>query len=574
MIGNFLWLTARSLKNRLLHQLRRLKKPRYLISALVGMAYIWMVFLRNAVREHEMRTFGLTAEIGALLFTILLFGALLLPWALPTSVAGLQFSEAEIQFLFPAPVSRRQLLLYKVIRSQLQLLFSTVLFGLLIFRHSNLVGIWFTFNALNVYFMMVSFGRARLRQAGIGWLPRIGMVLAVLAGTVALVVSRFGPAVRTVLLGLLQKQQLGAATKVVTDAISWAPLHAILFVPSMLARPLSARTPIELAISLLPALSLAVVSFFIMVRLDYSFEETSVDLSKKKAARIEQARGGLAALDGKVTFRRMPKPFTLGALGPPELAIFWKNLIAAGRVYSVRLLLILGIPFIFVVLNVFGGIGGAYDTMMSVIGILAFPFGFLYLFMGPLMLRNDLRADRERIETLKSYPLAGWRLVAAEVAAPTAIISAMAILFLALGFASVHDFLNFSAGQFVSGAVAAVLLIVGLVSLQVIIHNAIVIILPGWSRSDQSRGFITMGQNLVLMIGQLFTLGIALIPAALVIGIGAFIASSVGALGVQPIAVAAIPAAMLLWFEAWAAVHFLGAQFEKIDIGTDLDVPL
>ena len=48
---------------------------------------------------------------------------MILAWALPSDSGGLQFSEAEIAFLFPAPLRRRDLLLYKIIRAQPQALF-------------------------------------------------------------------------------------------------------------------------------------------------------------------------------------------------------------------------------------------------------------------------------------------------------------------------------------------------------------------------------------------------------------------------------------------------------------------
>ena len=53
-----------------------------------------------------------------------------LGWLLPFDSGLLDFSDAEIQFLFPAPVSRRALLIHRLIRSQIGLLFGGMIVGL------------------------------------------------------------------------------------------------------------------------------------------------------------------------------------------------------------------------------------------------------------------------------------------------------------------------------------------------------------------------------------------------------------------------------------------------------------
>ena len=52
-------------------------------------------------------------------------------WALPADSGGLEFSETEIAFLFPAPLRRRDILLYKILRAQPQALFSALIMTML-----------------------------------------------------------------------------------------------------------------------------------------------------------------------------------------------------------------------------------------------------------------------------------------------------------------------------------------------------------------------------------------------------------------------------------------------------------
>src|SRR6185295_13973761 len=63
---------------------------------------------------------------GALVLLVLA----LLAWCLPRERAALVFSEAEVAFLFPAPISRRGLIHFKLLRSQTAILFTTLILTL------------------------------------------------------------------------------------------------------------------------------------------------------------------------------------------------------------------------------------------------------------------------------------------------------------------------------------------------------------------------------------------------------------------------------------------------------------
>src|SRR5207302_2803135 len=90
-----------------------------------------------------------------------------LAWLFPSSSGLFEFSEAETQFLFPAPVSRRQLLLHRLLRSQVGMLFAALLpaflitspsasaglgFNAIMARLARGVGLWVLFVTLRVGF--------------------------------------------------------------------------------------------------------------------------------------------------------------------------------------------------------------------------------------------------------------------------------------------------------------------------------------------------------------------------------------------------------------------------------------
>jgi hypothetical protein len=177
---------------------------------------------------------------------------------------------------------------------------------------------------------------------------------------------------------------------------------------------------------------------------------------------------------------------------------------------------------------------------------------------------------------LKSYPIAGERLVAAEIAGPLTFVAAVEIMLLTVSMIILHAsnvpakvaFLG--SPQFV---IIALIFATPICAAQLLIRNAVPILLPGWAMRapDEQRGFIVMGQRVLMTAGNLLVLLFVLLPAACIVGPSLFIAERWfhGSAGV--VAIATVPAAALLFFEVWLGIRFLGAQFEKIDVTNEVD---
>jgi hypothetical protein len=112
-------------------------------------------------------------------------------WLFPLDSGLLEFSDAELQFLFPAPVTRRQLLIHRLLRSQIGMLFGAIVIGLAspsAFGFTRLrisVGVWILLVTGKIYFTGVTLARARLaagsaRIRRVAWLP-LGVMIAALA---------------------------------------------------------------------------------------------------------------------------------------------------------------------------------------------------------------------------------------------------------------------------------------------------------------------------------------------------------------------------------------------------------
>ena len=125
-----------------------------------------------------------------------------LAWVFPGTSSLLSFTEAETDFLFPAPVSRRQLLIHRVIRSQFGLLFAAMVPAFLFNAPGTTsiaamflraIALWIMFVTVRVYFAGVTMARARLGSADprarrAAWMPLAGTVAAL--GVVAVPLVR------------------------------------------------------------------------------------------------------------------------------------------------------------------------------------------------------------------------------------------------------------------------------------------------------------------------------------------------------------------------------------------------
>src|SRR5258706_14702884 len=189
MIDALIYLQYHSVKNRLLMRLRRLKQPKYLLFAIVGGAYFYFYFFRWVfMAGRGPRGFGGAGSVDLSSYetvgALALFTIILLAWLIPHERAALVFTEAEIAFLFPAPINRRGLIHFKLLRSQLAIFFTTILLTLLTRRMGGApwiraVGWWLILSTLNLHFLGSSFARTLLLDKGIANWQRRVFVLAV-----------------------------------------------------------------------------------------------------------------------------------------------------------------------------------------------------------------------------------------------------------------------------------------------------------------------------------------------------------------------------------------------------------
>jgi hypothetical protein len=570
-----------SLRNRILARLRRLKQIKYLVFTAVSLAYLLGVTRPwRAARVVGIMSEGSTpppyvlpaieAGIGLLLTFLCLFS-----WVWPRSRPALDFTETEVAFLFPAPLTRRQVIDYALLKKQAGVLFGafmTGFFALRAFAHSlvfAVLGLWLAFAVVQLHFMATGILRANLAGNRAAGLRRARGILAGIGVVVLAIASWAIFWLRPPLISELHDPaRLAAYLSAMADA---GPMGILLWPGRVLARVILAPGWLPFCGWLVPSFGLLAAHYFWVVRSDFAYEEASADQAARKAQHAAGGRGGRRARRLPALRRRRP-PFPLAASGRPEVALIWKNLIAAGRIYSLRNLALFA-PLIL------GGAalartylhGDVPRSLMAAFGIQAIIFAGILLLLGPTLLRSDLRSDLTKVSILKTLPLSGQALVLGEVLTPTILVTLLQTLLLAFGILLAPWPEGWSGIDLLALALAFLIQALPLNMLSALIQNAAVLLFPAWHAlgPDRARGFEAIGQRMLSSLLFLFALAVAYIPAGLIFGLGLWFAQPhFGWLAAPPLGlVAALPAAV----EAGFGVLLVGWVFERFDPSKELD---
>ena len=565
MVGAFLYLTACSFKNRLRRRLQRLREPRYVIGLVVGLLYFYVAFFRRSGRRHSPADVSAIAAIAApmqFLGSLFLLGTAVIAWLWPAGRPPLPFTRADVQFLFTAPVTRRQLVHYMLWRSQIAILFGSAI-ATLVMRPGSLAGgwtlmagLWVVLMTVRLHLMGVALRRLSLVAHGATGLARQWLPLAVVLGAI-------GALVASIVNAWPKLSALAGGDEIFSELqrLAGEGAAAVVLWPFRALVRLPAAASAEAFWAALPAaLALLALNYVWVLQSDAAFEEASAEHAEQQASRRYAPR---AAVRGPGA-----TPFTLAPDGPPETAILWKNLILVGRYLSLRTVVrLLPLIIVFAVIGRNQAAGG----VTAAIAAACLPLAALAVLLGPQMMRNDLRQDLARLALLKTWPVRGAAIVRGQVLAPTVVVTAVAwLLLLTAGFLGggltqgSREGSAFAAHR-VSFLAAGIVLAPAVILSQVVVQNGLAVLFPAWVAvgASRSRGIDAMGQRLLMIAGMLFALGVSLIPGVVAAVAFAFVAYQVT--GVILILLPAFIVALAVAGECWLAVEGLGRVLDRTD---------
>jgi ABC-2 type transport system permease protein len=572
----FCFYTYNSWKNAIVMRFRRLRQPKYLFGAIVGFLYFYFfVFMRAGSRRHGTAVWNPTADTIALMHTgatVVLFVLFLLAWIFPRERAALVFTEAEIAFLFPAPIGRRTLINFKLLRTQLVILISAIMFA--IFGRSwvsinpviRILGWWIVLATMGLHSLGSSFAVTRLTERGLTtWKRRVVVLLIVAIG-----VGVFGYytwSTAPAFPGTAANMNPSELQQYFLQLFSTGALYWLLLPFRVLLAPFFSTNWADFGVAIVPALVIFGVHYWWVMSANVAFEEASIELSRKNAEKVAAMRAGQWGVQKPTKAKR--SPFNLGTDGSPSIAILWKNLISSGQIFTRRFWFV--IIWLVVVTAMVSKGHMAWSFALTTFSAM---FTVMSLFIGPQMVRLDLRQDLPMIDVLKTLPMRGWQVVLGEVLAPAIILACVQWVLLATFLAASPDrfgALAFPFAMKLGCCVGAAIVLPFLDLIAVLLQNTGVVLLPAWFQFDKTapRGIETMGQQLILMVGQVLALTLCLIPAALAFGLILFLTHFALPFEIG-IVLGALAVAVVMCVEVAIAVRLLGGVFERFDLSTEL----
>jgi len=545
VIGVIIRLQAMTLRGRVVRSLRLLRQPKYLIGSLAAAAWLllWVgrPMLRSGV-EFEPPGFEMVRDemrpVVQMVTALVTSFALVLPWLWPWGRPGLRLREAELTLLLQAPLTRRQVIGYGLLKSAPGTVLTALILALVLGDGLRgqivlLAGLLPLFAFWSLHSKWRAMLSVRERES-----PAVRRCLWLVAGAGAVFLLALAgaalPFVRSIVAST--PPDFGSLVHDLS-ARAWPPLLRTLLLPGWLltAAPF-ARGPAETALAGLPLVLLAGLQLELVLRSRARFEERALEWARRTEARESAPRR--RAPGGSRLMRRW-QVFGLASAGRPEVAVLWKNLMRVSRLPLLRgagatAALCLG-------LGVIAGLLPAHTlvyTLLAVAGLVT--AGAAPLFTATW--NNDLRTELAHLELVRTWPLPAARLVLAEVASP-------ALLSFLLGLAGLGLALGGCLGAVLAAArgtlanvplapagsamgvgalgfpllvlVGAVPLLAGASFAMSALQNLATLFIPAWMirAPDANKGIAAFGRNLIVAPAMFLGFVLVLVPGAVLLGL-------------------------------------------------------
>lgn len=562
MSGALWYLIRTSAANRLRRQLTRLRQPRYALAFALGLLYFWFFFLRDN-GPRAMSDPAAFAGLGiAALFVV---AYLAWSWIVGSDRTALAFTRAEVALLFPAPIPRRGLILYKLARTQFGILVSVLVWSVILNRAgeplANVmrgIGLWVALTTLSLHRLGIGLRRAAAGEHGAGGLRRGLVPLAVFATAVGLVAWTFW-AQRA---AFADAPDARAWFDALVRTVGTAPASWALYPVRVAFDPVVVREPLAWLAAIAQALLLLALHVWWVLASDAAFEEAAAEASEKQARMLEQMRAqraGVATVRAKSVRRTLP----LAATGHPAVAILWKNALWVLRTHQLRGLLVAPALLLAAALWL---AGGSTRTAMLVTALAAV-LSAIFLLFGPATMRNDLRSDLLHLPMLKTLPISGRAIVLVQVLSGALVVTLPQLLCAAAAAVAMlraPEPPGIPAPVIAGVLVGAPALLLAVNVANFTLHNGLALLLPGWVKLGERgpTGIEATGQMMLVSGATLLALALLLLLPVAVGAVGYFAFAREMGTGVV---VALLAGSGVLGLEAWFLMRGLGRAFARVE---------
>lgn len=514
-----------------------------IFSAMIILSWLISVFVSAFATPRH----GMESELLQYVERFGPFGLLAYCMLMSVTAGGsspVNFSLTEVQFLFSAPFTRRQLLAYKLI-SQFLLTLPFGLFMTFATRSmsgsilSAFVGVVLILMFLQLFGMSVNFMASTLGELTYSRTRKLVFGVGVFLLAVAVVEILRAQAAPASLLELMERIEQSPVVQTLLTPLRW-------FVRALTAQYVWPDLVQWSAVALTVNVSLLVLVFV----LDASYLESAAVMSERRYERIQRARSGgiagAAVRTGKVRYTLPTMPW-LGGIGP----IAWRQLVAAMRGYRPLLVFTFafaaGILIPLIVSLTQENTDATLPWLLSGIGLfMSFVMSQLFAF--------DFRADVDRIEVLKTLPLPAWRIALGQMFTPVL-------------FATIFQISLVGAVYALFGSIgvlfAAVMVLAPPLNLLMTgVDNLLFLLFPTRMVQSTPGDLSQAGRSMLQMFAKMAALVVgAGVPV--LFGLGAFVA--LGENWIAAFAAAAVPC----YAVSLAPIPLVASAFRRFDVSRD-----
>jgi hypothetical protein len=469
LIPALLLYASRSARNQ---ALRRARDPRYLIGVVVVALYFYFVLSRT--RGVPAAPVGKDSIYFAVLLLLLVLGSLG-NWLLETRNHPLRLTQGERQLLIPAPLSSRELMAFKMVAVQPQLLWNAIILSVVIrsgFSSHFGVRLGAAYLVLlAIYVQRVGVALARAPSAGSLPASRNTVVALVRAWLVAsLIVALMQVAALAAKSGIFDLDKSGipfsAAGRLPWSAVPW-PFQALIL-------PAFAESGVAILSSFSGALLVLAVEIALLFRATPDWESVGTARTTEERRAGRRADKQLRATSGSLWQRTLSSTLTT-----PAAAIAWKNLFSVMRTQplSPQIAMVCGIPVLLAATLL-----PPLHRLTSFASGMASAWGAMLLFAGPHFIRNDLRLDLPKLRLLRTYPVTSREICIAEVGASVLVLTLLQFVLLLFSTLAllVNPVVPGHAGQKIALAIALACLLPGMNAINVSAQNIFALMFPRW----------------------------------------------------------------------------------------------
>lgn len=504
------YLAGRLYVNGARRRLSQLRKPRYLVALIVGLVYLVALLPRGGARDGPNPWAAVPLEAT---FTLLTAAFVAWGWFAGQRRTALEFTAAEVTHLFPAPLPRRSLIIYKLLRWQLPLLANSVLFTVLFSVNREpaaalrrVIGLWMLFAVLRLHRLGASLVRSRWfepdaagRRFSPALVPAVLWFAALVWAGVATWTTHAPPA----------DGARGVAAAMA--AFTHHPIADVALAPFRLAvRPmLVSASAGPWAIALLPSALLLALHVFWVVSADEGYEAAA---AAALAKRVDDDGRRVPELPQSAR----PHAWRLAPMGDPALAITWKQLASIARTDVLRRRALWWLAALLAAQL-------AAQSGLGEIPVIAFSFALVAVVAtvaaAPQWIRLDLRRELGRLDAFRLLPLRGRDVVRGFALATWIGATLLQLAALSVLAATLHGLRADDVGP-IAPAMLALLaaLLPPLNAVGALVATGSATLFPGWTSTAMrpGGGIDALGVNVIGILGHLLACAVLLLlPAGL-----------------------------------------------------------